>query len=415
MRRPKGAPSPASPSPLLLAALALGAGLLAAACDPIYRDTGSPTADDDVADDNEGIDVTNLTSGLLNDSGWRLSFRTVSVWEGGNCFEMQLTNNQANATWWQARLTPSAPLGNLGDVSANMLVTWDGEVINVAPWDTGELAEGDSVSWTHCTAPGAGLTDFEIFAVYSDYGADPSEDPEEGPVYGAVVDETGTVALSWQAEVVDGDACLALDVINLGDTVLTDWELTAELAGETNLDLAQDLIFLPVDADTLRILPEAGDTSIAAHGHESGILCISPYVAVESIALTLPEEPADTGEPEEPPAQLSGFLFDSANNIGLSYEENGADSGGSCLDLSFVNLGTVAFNDWTATLGFDADVTATAVTNVFPTGSGSPELALSPTNGIQIIPAFSTVSGRLCLTPRLEPVSFEMTGVLEAP
>ncbi len=393
--------------------LLLIAPLAALACDPIERDTGA-AAPAENTDDGEGIGTDNLTSGLLRDAGWRLSFRTVGAWEGGNCFELQLTNDQAHATWWQAELTPTAPLSNMGDVSDNMLVTWDETVLNVAPWGPAELAKGDSVAWTHCTEPGAGIADFQIFAVYEDYGADPSEDPEEGPVYGAVVDETGTVALTWQGEVFEGDACLELDVVNLAAYTINDWALTAELEDDTSLDLAEDLIILPEDDDTLRILPETGDTSIAAKGHESGILCMSPYSAPESIELTLPEEPVDTGG-DEPPAAVQGFLLDASEDIGLSYKQNGTSGGGTCLDLEFVNLGEVAYNSWEAELGFDAAVSVTDTTDLFPTGSGSDTLGLSPVNGLEIIPAFSSVSGQVCLTPLLEPVTFEISGIPEAP
>lgn len=416
MTRPAGAAPSTAPALLLLPALPL---LLLAACDPIERDTGQPLvgADGSSDDDDEGIDTSNLTSGLLSDSGWRLSFRTTSLWSGGNCFELQLTNDQADATWWQARLTPSAPLEDLGDVSENMLVTWDGTVVNVAPWGDSAVARGESVTWAHCTEPGAAITDFEIFAVYEDFGDDPSEDPDEGEVYGAVVDETGTVALSWQTEVIEGRACLDLDVINLSDSLLSDWELTATFADETELDVAEDLIFLPQDARTLRILPETGDTSIAAHGHESAVLCIDPYTPFESVSLTLPEEPVDTGDTGEPgdPGILKGFLLDSEHGIGLTYTEVGTDGAGACLDLRFSNLGSVPFNDWTASLEFASAATVTSADKLFPTGSTTSTIGLSPLDGIQIIPAYSTVQGQLCLTPRQGPVSFDIDGVREAP
>ena len=211
----------------------------------------------------------------------------------------------------------------------------------------------------------------------------------------------GNFRLSWQqSEPWSGGGCVELSLSNQG-TATTDWRVGLSLDPAItawtwlNTDLAPD-----------------GDAALswlsAGVSFDSGQTLESRFCSEPAAVPTALSAWAITDTQEQPVGKISGTIEDTTGQVWVSWADAGQRSGSDCLELTIINVSTVAIASWRLDMEMSEATTITESWNAHTLADGS-ALALIPEGGGGLA-ASESWSGWLCLDPLAWPTAATLTG-----
>ncbi len=247
-----------------------------------------------------------------------------------------------------------------------------------------------------------------------DTGADDTGDTDDtddgypGSRRGQVVDGDFTLDWAFSSEW-DGGACVEGTLTNRGPDV-SDWRATVDvspaISGAGWIDWGASGV-LTVGEGQFVVEP-GSQATWRTDGTSDLWWCSEPESRPTDLLMFATAVPVDTGNDDD--EALFGSLSEPNEDFVLQYRANGTSNGGTCLELTLLNVATRGTLSFSPTITFDADTTVRDAWNLVAVDAGTNALLLYP-GGDGVLAPRESWTGYVCLAPLVTPVSLTVSAV----